>query len=298
MSLGWEALQNALQAHLAAQHPELAVEVMARVDSTSDALRERVRVGAASPTLLVAREQTRGRGRNGQSWLAAPDATLTFSVLLPLMPGSWAGLSLAIGLAVAEALDPTHQQPRLGLKWPNDLCFLAPDGPRKLGGILIETLGSGAQRWVVLGIGLNVGTLPAPLAQAVQAPAAEATGSAATSALATLAFPPAALSEWQEGLSVPDVLLRIASPVLSALKSFESQGFTPAQQHAYAQRDVLYGRPVHTLPAAGTRPGEAMQGIAQGVGGDGSLCLQTPQGLVRVHSGQWHIRPQAAAGFG
>ena len=112
------------------------------------------------PCLLVAEEQTRGRGRLGRGWIASAGASLTFSLALPLAPEEWSGLSLAVGLALAEALDPMVQPgapPRIGLKWPNDLWLV--DGPgrgRKLGGILIETVSVGHRRMCVLGVGLNV----------------------------------------------------------------------------------------------------------------------------------------------
>ena len=63
------------------------------------------------------------------------------SLGLPLAPADWSGLSLAVGLSVAQSLQPQlpvpgSERPRIGLKWPNDLWI---DGDRKLGGILIET---------------------------------------------------------------------------------------------------------------------------------------------------------------
>ena len=63
------------------------------------------------PCLLVAEQQTRGRGRLGRGWIASAGASLTFSLALPLAPEEWSGLSLAVGLALAEALDPTAASP-------------------------------------------------------------------------------------------------------------------------------------------------------------------------------------------
>src|SRR5436305_15350183 len=91
------------------------------------------RAADLQPCLLVAEHQTHGHGRNGRVWQAAPGASLTFSLALPLAPKDWSGLSLAVGVALAQALDPPQagaaasDAPRIGVKWPNDLWL--PDGP-------------------------------------------------------------------------------------------------------------------------------------------------------------------------
>src|SRR5690349_19661308 len=180
--LHWGA--EALWEQLTPLLPGLSVEVVARISSTNTALLERARIvtppaeegdvaqvrrsveSAAfgrraadlQPCLLVAEHQTHGRGRHGRVWQAAPGASLTFSLALPLAPKDWSGLSLAVGLALADALDPLVDgvAPRLGVKWPNDLFLLEAGGGRKLGGILIETVAAGTRRLAVIGIGLNV----------------------------------------------------------------------------------------------------------------------------------------------
>ena len=63
------------------------------------------RAGDTQPCLLVAEHQTLGRGRQGRSWLAHAGASLTFSLGLPLAPRDWSGLSLAVGVALADALE-------------------------------------------------------------------------------------------------------------------------------------------------------------------------------------------------
>ena len=72
-------------------------------------------------------------------------ASLMMSLGLPLAPADWSGLSLAVGVSVAESLQPelpavgNDQAARIGLKWPNDLWLGGSAGDRKLGGILVET---------------------------------------------------------------------------------------------------------------------------------------------------------------
>ena len=129
--LPWDA--EALWRQLEPLLPGLAVEVVARAESTSSLLLQRLRGGRSAalqdmvlpgrrasdtqPCLLVAEHQTVGRGRMGRNWQAAPGASLIFSLALALAPTDWSGLSLAVGVALAEALDPVPAgRPRIGLK--------------------------------------------------------------------------------------------------------------------------------------------------------------------------------------
>ncbi len=127
------------------------------VPSTNDAARELVRSGAAHGTVVVADEQTRGRGTKGRTWHSPPGLGLYASFILrwddPAGLGeSFALLPLAAGLASAEAvLDSCGVEVRL--KWPNDLVL----DRKKLGGILTEgVLRPGAPGHAVVGIGINV----------------------------------------------------------------------------------------------------------------------------------------------
>lgn len=123
------------------------VEVVARTGSTNADVAARARAGEAPGLVLVAEEQTGGRGRLDRSWSSPPRAGLLFSVLLTAPPSPW--VPLLAGVAVARALrDTAGLAPRL--KWPNDVLV---DG-RKLAGILAEV----SNGLVVVGIGLNVST--------------------------------------------------------------------------------------------------------------------------------------------
>ena len=269
--------------------PGLTVEVVASIGSTNTELLSRARqspVDGAKPALLVAEQQTAGRGRQGKAWQsatgpAALGASLTFSLALPLAPADWSGLSLAVGLALAEALDPPEgaSTPRLGLKWPNDLILLDDGGRaahigRKLGGILIETVQLGPQRLAVLGIGLNIQPLPPhnPANPPAEAP--------------VLSWGRACVQELQPGLDAPATLARVLPPLVRAMQAFEAQGFAPLQA-AYARRDVLAGRDVAT-----TLPG-LPRGRADGVDATGTLWLHTDAGRQPVASGEVSLRPLA-----
>ena len=307
---GAEALWQRLEPLL----PGLSVEVVARTDSTNTRLLERCRTAQMAerdertgecaaplqarreadlkPCLLVAEQQTAGRGRMGREWVSARGASLTFSLALPLSPPDWSGLSLAVGLALAEALEmppaepPTappsvssslssslsspvsspvsSSAPRIQLKWPNDLWLM--DGPgrgRKLGGVLIETVAlAGPQRMCVVGVGLNIELPPVD---------------------AALSQPTACLRELHPAITAPEALARVAEPLLRGLLDFQREGFAPLVA-AYARRDLLRGQPVTTtlpdLPA----------GVAEGVDLNGALLVRRG-GLHRIVSGEVSVRP-------
>ncbi len=121
--------------------------------STMDEVRQKALEGAEEGLVILAEEQTAGRGRRGRSWWGARGKSLLFSFLLrQKWPLNQIGLlGGAFGVAVAEALSSYTSTP-VGIKWPNDLIL---EG-KKLGGILIEGPLSGSfLEWAVVGIGLN-----------------------------------------------------------------------------------------------------------------------------------------------
>ena len=264
----WEAVAPLL--------PGFTVEVLPSIDSTNTELMRRARAGQTEPTLLVAEQQTAGRGRLGRVWQSDVGASLMLSLGLPMAPRDWSGLSLAVGVSVAESLQPTlpplepGQPPRIGLKWPNDLWL---SGDRKLGGILVETASfvapqaaqpatahGTAARYVVVGIGINV--LPR-------------SGEG-------MSMPPGSLQDVEPGLDAPAALLRIVPPLVAMLQGFEACGFASVQPR-FAARDVLQGRPV-TLS-------DGQTGTAHGVGEDGALLVHTAQGMQAVTSAEISVRP-------
>ena len=110
--------------------------------------------GAPEWLCVVAREQTRGRGRAGRVWVSPADAGLYFSLVLrPLhiQARAWPLLTLMAALAVRDAL-LTACELETDIKWPNDILA----GERKLCGILAETVEAETGRAVVLGIGINL----------------------------------------------------------------------------------------------------------------------------------------------
>jgi BirA family transcriptional regulator, biotin operon repressor / biotin---[acetyl-CoA-carboxylase] ligase len=284
-ALHWQA--DALWQQLLPQLPGLSVEVLAQAESTNTLLLERARAGSgrrqddAQPCLVVAEHQTLGRGRQARAWHAAPKASLTFSLGLPLAPRDWSGLSLAVGVALADALDapePGRAEPRIALKWPNDLWLAGSDKTgagrgRKLGGVLIETVAVGARRMVVVGVGLNIEPLPQ-----VATPAPHGTD---------FTHGYACMQELDRDASAPAVLHRVALPLVRAVRQFEREGFAGFAA-AFARRDLLRSQAARVQGARGEA---VVEGVAQGVTPHGALRVQDSAGVVHeVASGEVSVR--------
>ncbi len=249
--------------------PIFATERVAETGSTNADLLAWVRSAAADapfqPRLLVADRQTAGRGRRGRSWQATPGASLTFSLAWPMAGNDLAGLSLAVGVALAEAIDPQPAEAlHVGLKWPNDLWLVgAREAGRKLAGVLIETAPLGEGRVAVIGIGINV------LAQRVD----ESSSGVAW------------LGEIDAGMTPERLLDRVAPALVEALRRFERGGFA-AFLPGYAARDLLRGKTIRCGAEGGTR----MEGTAAGVSASGELLVRTPGGIERIVSGEVSVR--------
>jgi BirA family transcriptional regulator, biotin operon repressor / biotin---[acetyl-CoA-carboxylase] ligase len=125
-----------------------------RVGSTNDVAHQQALSGSPEGLLVVADEQTAGRGRMGRSWWAPRGSSLLFSLLLrPAIPAAQAGqLTMCLGLGAVEGIEVVTAL-RPALKWPNDLLL----DSRKLGGMLAELHTAGDRvEYAVLGLGLNV----------------------------------------------------------------------------------------------------------------------------------------------
>jgi BirA family transcriptional regulator, biotin operon repressor / biotin---[acetyl-CoA-carboxylase] ligase len=276
----WEAVAPGL--------PGFTVELLPEIDSTNSELMRRFRASPGAlprlePVLLLAEQQSAGRGRLGRSWQSRRGDSLTFSLGLPLQPADWSGLSLVVGISLAESLDPGGAaypgSSRIGLKWPNDLWLQGERGERKLGGILVETASVDSVnsvnglRYVVIGVGLNIKPL--------QLDASVAAGAPASSAVA-----PGCLQELFPEMDAPAALLRVLAPLVQALQGFEQFGFAPFQAR-FAARDVLSGRAVQLS--------DGSQGTAHGVGESGGLRVQTAAGMKEITSAEVSVRPLAAS---
>jgi BirA family transcriptional regulator, biotin operon repressor / biotin---[acetyl-CoA-carboxylase] ligase len=256
------------------------IEYVATIDSTNSELMRRAAGGDYQSVCLVAQTQTAGRGRLGRAWLSSEHA-LTFSVGLALSPKDWSGLSLAVGLSIAEQL---HE--RVQIKWPNDLWV---DGC-KLAGILIETAALPAAfhtnnahkshhtststsaplhpsssvhqaRFCVIGVGINL-----------QAPPLSPNMPFKTM--------PVGLQTLIPSINQAQTLERILQPLVDSIHQFAALGFRPYAER-FASRDALTGRQISLASVTGS---EALTGQYAGINDQGALLLQTPTGLHAIIS--------------
>jgi BirA family biotin operon repressor/biotin-[acetyl-CoA-carboxylase] ligase len=251
----WQAIEPLL--------PGFTVELLPSVDSTNSELMRRARAGAIEPVLLAADTQTAGRGRMGKGWHSQAGQSLTFSLALPLSPAQWTGLSLAVGVSLAESLHP-----EVRLKWPNDLWLQG----RKLGGILVETAhhGEGPQqpRVVVIGVGINIARPEAAAVAAISG--------------APSPVPPAGLAEICMGQTAGETMGAVVPVLVRDVLRFEAEGFA-AFAERFEARDALQGRMV-TLS-------DGSHGRADGVDATGALRVLTDSGLRVVSSAEVSVRP-------
>jgi len=255
-----EAIWQAIEPNL----PGFTCEVLPVVGSTNTELMRRFKTGQPEAALLLAEQQSAGRGRLGRQWHSQRGDSLTFSLGLPLAPGDWSGLSLAVGVSLAESLDaanaPHH---RIALKWPNDLWLVQKKTERKLAGILVETATFEGQRYVVIGVGINV--------RAVEFAAQGST-----------AIAPGCLQDLQSDADVASTLQRVLPPLVQTVQAFEQFGFAPFQAR-FASRDVLAGRQLAFS--------DGMLGQAHGVTETGALLVHTSTGMKEITSSEVSVRP-------
>jgi BirA family biotin operon repressor/biotin-[acetyl-CoA-carboxylase] ligase len=244
-------------------------EVVDRTGSTNADLIAAARAGAASGSVLVAEEQTAGRGRLDRSWHSQPGAALTFSVLLRpdgVPPAARGWLPLLTGVAVVAAIE-AKTGVRASLKWPNDVLVGGGEAPGKLAGILAEQAGDA----IVVGVGLNVS------ASRDELPSGQAT------------------SLWLAGAGSPDrqaILVAVLREIERWYLRWTS-GPEPGNATASGLRDAYLascstiGRDVRVeLPGGGVLAGQAT-----GVDAAGCLVVSASDGLHAVSAGDVvHVR--------
>lgn len=213
--------------------------------STLDAVHDLGRQGAPAGTVVVAEEQTAGRGRGGHTW-HSPAGGMWLGALLRPASGAPGPVSLRVGLAVADAVDAVLGRPAAALKWPNDVMARN----HKLGGILCEGRWQGdALQWLAIGVGVNVrNAIPAELRDRA-----------------------IALAELAPAARRIDLLDRLV-PALAALREGP---LSDAECEEWAARDWLRGRQISA----------PLYGRAAGVRPDGALLVDTGGATAPVREG-------------
>lgn len=264
-----------LRTLLGAAYGRFDIDSLAECPSTNTELLARAERGAPSGSVLVADRQTAGRGSRGRTWLASPEASLTFSLLWRFDGGleRISGLSLAVGLAVVEALEACGAK-GVRLKWPNDILH---DGA-KLGGILVELHNEvrsdmhheSNAAMAVIGIGLNL-SLPESIVSTDG-----------------FALPPTALARAVPAMPERHHLFaQLLTALARVLDRFSEHGFS-ALRAQWQARHAWQDSPVRLL-----RDGSVLkEGVCLGADDDGALLVRTDEGVERCLSGDLSIRPQ------
>ena len=244
--------------HLGTVAEAYTIHVLDSVDSTNAALMAAALNGAADGTLISTEHQQSGKGRRGRQWHSVLGGSLTFSVLWRFENGlqSLSGLSLAVGLAIARAVN-RHSRHPVRLKWPNDVLV----DYRKLAGILVEVQGDmhGAA-FAVVGVGLNVRM-------------SGAQRDAVDQAVVDLAEMGVAVGR---NRLLADCLLELHA----VLSLFRQSGFASLRED-WLMLDAYAGRAV-TLALPDAR---SVRGMASGVDETGAFLLRDAQATLRPYSG-------------
>jgi len=252
------ALSPEAQGHIA------RMEIHDALDSTNTRLMREAADGAPSGTLCLAERQTAGRGRLGRTWVSPFGTNLYLSLLwrFPFGPGGMAGLSLAAGTAVADALHAIGVRD-IGLKWPNDVLWQ----DRKLAGLLLEVAGEAqGPAHVVVGVGVNTHLDPGAGAQIhrpwVDLDQVLGRGAYSRNILAA----------------------RVADALIRTLERFAREGLGPFLGD-WERYDLYRGRQVEVLWGH-----QQVRGTHLGLDANGALRLDTGSGIATFQAGEVSLR--------
>ncbi len=273
--LNLELIESGLNTYVLGKATK-ANELLERVESTNERAKELAAEGASEGALVIAREQTGGKGRQGRSWVSPRDSGIFMSVILrpTLDPSIMPLISFAAAVAAAEAVERACGQ-KIGLKWVNDLVH---EG-KKLGGILAEMPGSQPQAssehkggWilppaVILGLGINLSLKESELPEELKAHVA----------------------------SLDDICgkeIDANQLVSEFVNSLEDQyehlrhGFHELVIAEWKKHSVTIGKQVRA-----TLGNETFEGLAENVDDSGALVLKMDDGSSKVlHAGEISLR--------
>lgn len=254
-----EIIQNGLNSKI------IGAEIIHRdsVDSTNRLAKNLAHNGAADGTVVVAEEQTGGRGRLDRNFFSPKDKGIWFSIILrpKCLPKDAPKFTLMAAVAVAKAME--RHNLRAQIKWPNDILF---DG-RKIVGILTELSAEVSRvNYVVVGIGINVNVARADFPEALRDIAASLSEMNGNKNLSRADFFRAVLEEFDALYVTKDF-----GEVFKIWREF----------------NITLGRRVKVISA---ESGETFEGTAVDVDADGALIVDTASGRRTVYAGDVSIR--------
>ena len=250
-----------------ARHHLARLFVEDQLPSSNAYLRERFEQGAGHAEVCLVELQTAGRGRRGRVWTTPWGQSLMLSVGWRFEAGVNAleGLSLAVGVVVAQVLEQHGVAPRL--KWPNDILLPQRDSDElgKLAGILVEVTGDAAGPCeVVIGMGMNL-SLPEAMRDAIEQPVA-------------------ALFDDLPSLSRNQLAADVVAGLLAMLAGFEQQGFA-SWRAAWNERHAYADQPIRV-----TQGSQVYEAVACDVDDSGSLWVTASGQSKRLSGGEISVR--------
>ena len=267
-SRGYRMLQTPAELHLALiqallrlRHPPKVI-CLDRVDSTNAEAERRLAAGESVPLVIIAREQTHGRGRLGRQWHSAANGNLYATLVFrpQIEPARLQDFTLWMGLNVCELIQNFCKiQP--GLKWPNDIFV----NGRKAGGMLTEARVDADQvRDLVFGLGLNVNGLPADLPPELRRTAIS---------LSEIAAQPLDINRFTAAL---------IGRLQAAYENFLNGDYRDKCAELWKRYDILRGQPVTVIQGV-----RSVRGTAMGIDDEGSLIVRLDTGRTeRFRAGE------------
>lgn len=257
------------EAALRASLPGWEVIYLAETTSTNDEARRLAAQGAPDRTVVLAEEQSAGRGRRGARWVSPAARNGIVSVLCRpgklLPPERWARLTLAAALAGCDALDAVPGLSAAAeVKWPNDLYLSG----RKVAGILVESAWEADGGFVVIGTGFNLNLQPDDFPEDLQE---------------------TATSVWMERGGMPVDRTVFLTNFLRALEARQAQAAVDfeAMKEETWRRSWLAGKRVSVISG-----GQESEGVVFGLGPEGELLLERGHGEVQVIATAERVRPR------
>lgn len=240
------------------------IRYFTRIDSTNQYAKRLAEEGAPEGTLVIADEQTAGKGRSGRHWVTPPKEAIAFTLILrpKLLPEKISMVTLVMGLSVVNAVNALYGI-GAGIKWPND----AVCGGKKLCGILTEMNAEiGEVHYIVIGVGINANLTWFP----------EEIRSIATSLRLELGHE----------VNRAELIAAVMSEFERLYGLFEARGDLKDLREEYNAVCRNEGRPVRVLDPKG-----AYTGISHGINDRGELLVEQEDGTVRqVGSGEVSVR--------
>ena len=240
------------------------IKYFSRIDSTNQYAKRIAEEGAPDGTLIIADEQTAGKGRSGRTWVTPPSEAIAFTLLLrpKLSPDRISMVTLVMGLAVVNAVNALYDV-NAGIKWPNDVVI----GGRKLCGILTEMSAEVRQvNHIVIGVGINANLTSFP----------EEIKEIATSLKL----------EVGHAVNRAELIARVMTEFERLYAGFEAQGDLGPVMQEYNDLCLNTGNKVRVLD-----PNGEYTGISRGINSMGELLVETEDGQMReVYAGEVSVR--------